>query len=367
MKGWTWLMCGCTLAPSLWAAEQPRAFLSPRSLGRGDTGLASYDTVDSAHINPALLKDSTSSVSLRFMEMEGFVGKNSVNTVSELFSLANVSDGLGYLRGFDSKFGKRQYLRGQLTPVALRIKNFEIAPFVSNGSWLELRDPTTPQASFLSDTIGGLQASLGLQLPGNVSAGFTVKGLGRAYFAGNLAFTDIFEFTPPSQTKFTDLVPSRVGTGYGADLGLLWQARTNLRLGLTVMDLGDTSFTSSSTTDPAPPALQQQVNLGAHLRSKLGTWDLDTMIEAHDLVNRQATNLLRHLNLGTELARSLYGKHHDIGLTAGLQEGYFTGGAFADLWVARLELANYALEIGEGVGQRIDRRWALSLQTSLSF
>ncbi len=368
MKAWPWILGSWMLTQSLGAAEQAQLFLSPRALGRGNTGLAGFDSADSAHINPALLAESQASFSLRPFQMEGFVGQNSIDTVSDILNLSNVgSDALGFLRSFDSKFGQRQYLRGQLSLFPMRIKNFELTPFGSTESWLEMRDPTSPQASFRSENMGGLQAALGFNLPKNIKGGISLRYLARASIGGTLTFTDIFEVIPPSQIAFTDLVPTRTGTGIGGDLGFTWTANAAWRFGLVAANLGDTAFTSTSATEAAPAPLQQNIKVGAHLRKKYGVWDLDSDFEIHDLVNRHATNLLRHLHLGTELGRSLYGKGHDLGLLFGIQEGYFSGGAFVDLWLGRLELSNYAVEIGEGVGQRMDRRWALSLQTSMSF
>jgi hypothetical protein len=348
------------------AAEREAVFVSPRAAGRGDTYVAAFDSNEATRFNPATLAESKSTFQLRFLQFDAVLGQNSFDTMSDLMKLSSVDDGLGFLRSFDDKFGKRQYLRGQLSTLAMRIKSFEFQLFGSNASWLELRDPTTPQAEFESDTFAGAQFSLAMPLAPTLSLGATFRPMYRMYIRGQMSFTDIVEFAPPSETKFDDYAPLQSGLGYGGDLGLIWRPTPALRLGLTIQNIGDTAFENSDKTK-VPPKLESVVNSGGLYRLKFGAWDLDLSAEMHDLMNRQGLNLTRLLHMGAEFGRSFYSKDHDVGVTTGIREGYLTAGAFVDAWAFRLDISNYAVELGETPGQRMDRRWAATLQSTMSF
>ena len=58
---------------------------------------------------------------------------------------------------------------------------------------------------------------------------------------------------------------------------------------------------------------------------------------------------------------------HDYGVLFGLNEGYLSFGTFIDLYFMRLDLVNYGVELGHAPGQKQDRRWALSVRSSLVF
>lgn len=348
------------------AAEREAVFVSPRAAGRGDTNVAAFDSNEASRFNPATLAESKSTFQLRFLQFDAVLGQNSFDTMSDLVKLSSVDDGLGFLRSFDDKFGKRQYLRAQLSTLAMRIKSFEFQLFGSYASWLELRDPTTPQAEFESDTFAGAQFSLAMPLSPTLSLGATFRPTYRMYIRGQMSFTDIVEFAPPSETKFEDYAPLQSGLGYGGDLGMIWRPTPALRLGLTIQNMGNTAFENSDKTK-VPPKLESVINSGGLYRLKYGAWDLDLSAEMHDLMNRQGLNLTRLLHLGAEFGRSFYSKDHDVGVTTGIREGYLTAGAFIDAWAFRLDISNYAVELGETPGQRMDRRWAATLQSTMSF
>lgn len=348
------------------AAEREALFVSPRAAGHGDTFVAAFDSNEATRLNPAAMAESKASFQLRFLQFDAVLGQNSFDTINDLLDLGDVSDGLGFLRSFDDKFGKRQYVRGQLSGLALRIKHVEVQLFGTNASWLELREPTTPQAEFESDTFAGAQVSYAIPLGSQVMVGATLRNFYRLYIHGQMSFTDILEFVPPSETKFDDYAPVQNGKAFGADLGMIWRPTAALRLGLTIQNVGDTAF-ENSDKEKVPPPLEAVVSVGGLYRWKFGAWDLDLSADMRDLMNRQGLNLTRLLFLGAEFGRSFFGKDHDIGATAGVREGYLTAGAFIDVWVFRFDISNYAVELGETPGQRMDRRWAATLQSTMSF
>jgi hypothetical protein len=50
-----------------------------------------------------------------------------------------------------------------------------------------------------------------------------------------------------------------------------------------------------------------------------------------------------------------------LSLRVGVSQGYFAGGVGIDLWIAKLDLATYAEEVGVFGGQDNNRRYAASL------
>lgn len=354
------------LSGPLMAGEQDNLFESARSLGRGRTQVAAYDSDDATRFNPATLAEPKLTFQLRPAQLDLFVGENSLKTISDLMKISETDDSLDFLRKFEDKFGKRQYGRGQFGLLGMRFGAFELSFFGVSSNWLELRRPTTPYMNWQVDLFAGSNISYAFKMGKNFSFGTTIRPLYRFNFQGDLTFTDILEFLPPSEAEFEDYAKQKTGMGYGVDLGGIWAPSASFRLGLTIQNVGDTSFEAVDDNGP-PPALRQKVNTGMLYRKKLGTWNWDWSLDIQDMINRDGINLLRLVHGGMELGKSFVSRDNDIGLLAGVNEGYLTGGAFLDLYVLRFEVVNYAVESGLSPGQRMDRRWGMSMQSAMTF
>ena len=68
-------------------------------------------------------------------------------------------------------------------------------------------------------------------------------------------------------------------------------------------------------------------------------------------VNEDEKDFFRRLHMGAE---SWLGKR--LALRLGLYQGYVSAGATLNLWIFKLDYANYAEEVGAYAGQRVDRR-----------
>lgn len=364
-------LCFTICSLNLHAKEQEQLFESPRAWGRGGAYVAADDSDEATRMNPSTLAQDKF-FQIRPLQMDAFVGENTVETVSDLMTLVSSNDGLGFLKKFDDKFGKKQYLRGQLSPLSVRKGSFETSPILANQSWIILKNPSVPEFQWSSDTLAGVNFSYGFLLPisaipGLLQMGVTIRPSYRLYIAGGIDFIDILDFIPPSQTKFEDFSPLRTGSGVGGDMGFTWSPIANgpLRLGLTIQNIGHMGYLSSS--EIAPPLLKQNINMGLLYRKALGTWDLDYYADLLNIENRDHLNALRLFHTGFELGRSVFTRDHDYGITLGLNEGYFTGGIFFDIYILRFDISNYAVESGAVSGQSLDRRWAISMKSSLTF
>jgi hypothetical protein len=349
------------------AAEQERVLESPRFLGRGNTFVAAPDSDESLRGNPATLgEDSKVKFQIRWLQFDLMIGQNSIDTVSDLTSVDGTETAVTLLQKFEDKFGKRQYARIQLSPVSMRILQFEISPFVSNASWIDMRLPTTPEVSIKSDTMMGLNIGFGAALTKEIWAGVVVRPAQRILLDGTLGFADVVDFLPPTSRELEDVIPLLQGSSLGVDLGLTWRPAKAWRFGLLVENVGDTSTMGDSLK--APPPIQQRISLGTQYRVDFAkAWHWDWYVDLQDLANRQGYNGTRLLHLGTEFGRSLFTRDHDIGLLAGLNEGWPTFGGFVDFWIARFDIVNYGVELGEVPGDRPDRRWGSTLRVATTF
>lgn len=352
--------------PTLQATEeQTRVLESPRFLGRGNAFVAGLDSDDATKGNPATLAETKMSWQIRWFELSLFPGQNSIDTISDLTSLDGSQTAVTLLQKFQDKFGKRQYFRGQFMPLALRILQFEFSPFIANASYVDMRLPTTPEIEIVSDTMAGANIAMGLNFGKAFAVGLNVRPMQRFYFAGQLAFADVVDYLPPTNKDLTDTMPLKSGTAVGLDVGSTWTLSPAWRVGALVENVGYTSDMAGGSD--APPPIPQRVSVGTMYRKAWNPWHWDMFADLQDLGNARAYNPMRLLHLGTEFGRNFWSRDHDIGVVAGLNEGYFTGGGFLDLWIARLDVVNYAVELGEYPGQRVDRRWGSTLRVATTW
>ncbi len=343
-------------------------FESARTTARGRTFVAAPDSDEATKFNPATLAEAEKlHFQIRYFQLEGFIGENTITTISDVMKLTADSSGLGFLKTFQDKFGKTQYMRLQLMPLAIRILSFEMSPFIVNYGRIAMRNKTTPELSWLTDTYAGSNFSLGLNFGKQFAVGITIRPMMRFYLGGTMSFADILDFASPNSAQNLESYGKlKQGSGIGSDLGFIWKPSPTLRLGLTFQNIGDTGFGKGTET---PPLLKQVISTGMHWRKPIGgkSWSWDIYSEIQDLLNNNDVSLIRLLHLGTELGTSYFSRDLDMGIAAGLNEGWPTLGCYADIFIARLDISNYAIEQGEYPGQKVDRRWGMSLRSSTTF
>jgi hypothetical protein len=343
---------------------------SARAYGRGGTYIAAYESDEATFLNPATLAEPNGkTVQFRWAQLDGFVGENTVDTISEI---ADIKPGqtspVSLLQQFSDKFGKQQYLRFQAAPLGIRILSFDMAPFFSTSNWIDMRVPTTPETWIHSDTFAGANFSLAMGFGKQFYVGITARPFFRTLFDTDLAFAEIMEFEPMGDLKAADVFKLYSGAGVGFDVGTIFTFGKGYRLGMKVADLGGTGY-SLSTTDSAdqPPIIQPNLSMGIMKRLDYKPWRLDWAVDMQDIMNPDDISYLRTFQGGIELGRAYRTLDNDMGVTLGLHEGYLCFGAFIDMWLVRLDALSYAVEIGEIPGQRQDRRTAFTARSSLYF
>lgn len=348
-----------------WGEEIRRLFESPRALGRGGTFVAAFDSNEASRQNPATLIEADISFQLRPFEGDLFIGENTLDTIDDLLDLSSTSDSFGFLRKFDSKFGKVQYFRGLLSFLSMRFGRFEFSPFAQNASSIEPKSEAIPKMQWESDTLAGLNLSYAFPLMTNLNMGVTLRPFYRLYVKGAVEAMDIIDFLPPSTTEFEDLSPVLSGTGMAMDIGTIWKPSESFRLGLTIQNVGDGGYFAENEKNPPP--LRQVISLGVLYRWVAPWFNLDFSYDIQDLENRQEVDFLRLIHWGLEIGTSVFSRDNDFGLLFGINEGYLTYGGYFDLFLFRIDITNYAVEQFILPGQEIDRRWAISAKTSITF
>lgn len=350
-----------------WAEEQERVLESSRFLGRGNTFVAAYDSDEATRANPATISESNVKFQLRWLQFDAMVGDNSIDTFNTVFDFVQKDNAsaVALLQEFSDKFGKRQYARGQISPVSLRIFNFEMSPFASTSNYVDMRVPTTPEVMFRSDSQIGINFAFSIPIGKELNLGLGMRPTHRTLYTGDIEFSDLLNFIEIDNFQLTDLFAKREGFQIGWNVGAIWKPAAAWRFGLLVEDLGYAG-NYSDFKDPPPP-FPQRVDAGMNYRVDWKPWHLDLSTDLQDIVNPENYNYFRLIHMGSELGRSYLSRDHDVGLLAGINEGYFTAGAFLDVFITRLTISYYAVELGEYPGQRKDRRWALTLLSSMTF
>ena len=182
-------------------------YLSPRAQGRGGAHVAGLTGVDAVVFNPAHLAENPSELQFTLSAFDLFYGENTLALIGDAISSVNSTDGFGFIRSFDDKFGQGQYARAQLTGLGLRYGSFSMSPFLSNESSLEVQNPPVPSVLWSSDTLAGFNISYGLKISKHFNAGVSLRPEQRIYLHGDLAFTDIIDLLLPEQ------VAQRLTTG----------------------------------------------------------------------------------------------------------------------------------------------------------
>lgn len=346
-------------------ALEERVLESNRYYARGNTFVAATDSDEATRGNPATLAEAKVSFQLRWEALDLMVGENTVDSLSDVMSIDAEGSAVKLLQTFRDKFGKRQYLRAQLAPLNMRIYSFELTPFAVTTNFVDMRLPTTPEIKFYSDSLAGLGLSYAFALGKEFLVGTTIKPTYHSRFSGDVAFADLLDFVDNSDFSLEDVFNHEEDYVVAADVGLIWVPSKEWRFGLVGENLGFADD-AGGFKDP-PPALRQRLSLGMDYRADYKPWYWDVLVDFQDILAAGDTDIFRLLHVGTELGRTYFTRDTDLGIACGINEGYFTSGAYVDLYLVRLQLTYYAVELGEYAGQRKDRRYGLTIASAMTF
>jgi hypothetical protein len=140
----------------------------------------------------------------------------------------------------------------------------------------------------------------------------------------------------------------KAGMGTSVDLGVIYKLPGLLQpsVAATISNVGAAPFRKMSDEADAPDGLKQVINLGVAIQpqSKMSKFKL----------------MAEKLHLGGDLSVL-----DTIGFTAGLSEGWSSGGMYVDLRFFRFDAGVYIQEMAERAGVRPDRRLFFRLTLGL--
>ncbi|MHB8763566.1 MAG: hypothetical protein ACYDA8_04380 [Deferrisomatales bacterium] len=343
MKKFLTVMVALGVAGAAQAREFPSFFEGARPLGMGGAFTAVADDENALFYNPA---------GLDRVKQWGFALVNPLVEVGEQgykfqkdaqdADLDTTSEVVALLREYEGEYA---HYRVALFP------HF-VVPRFAMGVLAQVNVNATPQAlaAFPEvdvDALGTGSGHVGLGwgfLDGKLRLGASAKyvkayRLQQVYTAADIA-SDAFEDQLEDDVKD--------GAGVGFDLGAMatlpvWLSPT---LAVVVQNVGDLDLGDAGE-------IPQQINLGASLAHTLPWATLTAAADWVDLTTDVGTDddLYKRVHLGVEARLPKV-----LSLRAGLNQGYATFGATLDLWLLKLDYANYAEEIGSGAGVRSDRR-----------
>ena len=340
-------------------------FTDARQQARGHTGVAAQWSANASRFNPASLADAPGSFQMRPLEATMTLGDNVIGTVGDIvshdFSSNDSSNVVSFIRKFGDKFGDRQYVRAEILPLATRLSSFEVQPFLINSTYIEIRRPSIPRFDYEVVSSAGLQLSYGYSYKGKIGLGLALRPTYQNEQAGSLTFTDILDL---ENLESEEINQAASGFGVGADLAMTYSQSANLRYALKIQNVGGMGYLSS---EGSPAVLKQYSSLGMSYRYVMRSWDINLLADIVGLDNYDGLHPIQLVNLGGELGRMIFTKDLDVGIAAGLHDGYGSYGLFVDLYLLRLSLGKFTEELARQPGVRPDTRVSLSLSTSFAF
>lgn len=321
-------------------------YFSLRSVAMGGAYSAMVEGSESLLFNPAQLAFENE-LSWNLFEID--IGLNGQETLAAMDQISGpLSENINNL------FGERVWVAGGGKSI-LAFPHFALGAFDTAVVDLKVSNPTFPQVE------GGISNEYGFILGGgflldkNLSLGFSLRRLIRQETKGPFSMGELLGEGLSLEYFKTE------GVGFGADLGLLYQVGETLksRWSLVWQNVGGTSFKSLADKE-TPQFISQDFILGGAFGLQIDFFSIMSSIELRHLQNME-------MSLGKKFHMGLEVKLPALTLRGGFSQGYYSWGGEFDLWLMSINFANYGYELGEALGQREGRHWALSLGTELSF
>ncbi len=337
-----------------------------RPLGMGNAFVGQADDFNALYYNPAGLA-WLNTWTFEVLSLRGEVSANTTNAVSDISSFASSGSG-----STDATIELIQKQGGKPLGFNLGLEPFFVMPHF--GFALAIEMPT--QLTFHNDITFDVNAGPRLYLPvgmafsffrDRLAAGFNVKALGQMGVDRSFDIDSLDNLTNGSSGSgsLEDYVLG--GYGLGFDTGILFRpdAKNSTTLGISVLDVGGTSFKAVDTgngTTGAPKTRQPSVNTGISFKP-VKTSAQYVSVNADVVAINHKVHYSKKVNLGAE-----YGLGEFFKLQAGLHQGEWTAGLQLDIMLLKLRLATYAEQLGTAAGQDeilSDRRYAMHLNLLL--
>lgn len=346
------------------ARLQRFGFDGVRQTGMGNTGIALADDLNCLWYNPAGLAD-IKRIHVNLFDFT--LGADSMDSFNRLKNAIFKSDFQNLIRP-DSEF-----LRFNIAPqVAMPYFSFSffenLQGFFDLGNLQTLDDTKDIQALAFNDV--GLIAGIAIPFGEYFSIGGAARFFQRTGIDTNVSVGDFVSGATSKDEVVANLYQymkdlAGAGVGIGGNAGALLKIPLSgkdapiWKVGATVEDIGNTTFTKVSGVLNPPNRIKQTLNFGTALQWKTPkkvTWNNE--LDYRDFMDNSA--VFRHVHFGSELRWSW------LGVRAGVSQGYYTAGLSLETPPhTRIHFSTYGVEVGEGSHDR-EQRWYL-LQLIIGF
>jgi hypothetical protein len=345
---------------SAWCLEIQRNFDSTVNLGRGNTGTADTYGLDAFFYNPAFLGDSGRTVeelSIISPQMEASDEVIDIYENQKNYNNLKIKSNDDIAKFLNKKLhlNVQNFTGASLKKIAFGIVNQGRLHFESEVNLLN------PESYVYAETVlrNGVMFGVGHEVYENLRLGLTLKVLNKVEHHMDLDAITLAEHFATKDTKLKDLLISGTGTGAGVDFGALWSFPVNfvnVRLGLSVFNIGDLNYKGGGTA-VKPRKDPQVITVGSALETTIDRQTFTQTFDFVDLAMKQGQSIYNHIHVGLRWAYQNY-----FGAQVGINQGYATAGVFLRYKIVSFEYARYGVELGEKPGLSPDLRHAAQIQ-----
>lgn len=222
-------------------------------------------------------------------------------------------------------------------------------------------NPLIPEWHIDFKNDSGMNIAGASSLGSNLSLGYALKRINRTGGDKIVDFNTIDQYITTSDTSLILQQFQDKGTGHGIDLSLLYKEEKSNSPIVTLVwkDVGSTAFVKTSGTK-APPHIEQNLILGVGYLLEGSIIDAKAGFEYRNIQTKNI-QIGQKLHMGAEISLPLFD------LRFGSSQGYGTYGLGIDLWLFRLDIAQYTVEEGFYPGQSPDQRVQVGLTLDMVF
>lgn len=342
-----------------WSSYASAANLSPdfrdtRWLGRGNTGVAAITDSTAIFYNPAGLAFNKS-VQLSIVNPSFAANKNTVNSYATLQDATQSDDALS--DRFSPFLSKPMHLGLNVFP-SIAFPHVAFGLYDNFALEAEYNNPVDPRLNFNYINDWGLAAGGGVRILKNLSFGLSMRYVRReamdATLSGGLLLSSLADLKDTLR---------RSGEGWALNTGLQYRLPIKesqyLSFGLSVENLGQTTFRNRAGTTADPEKQDQSLNVGFAHGFESAVLDTQLLLDFRGI--DQPITISKKIFTGAEVSLL------KMDWRAGLYQGYWTAGVSLRLLpFIDLDFSSYGEELYNTVGQKENRVYLVSIRSGLA-
>lgn len=357
-----------------WASELygPSAGVAPFGMGRAYSAVA--DDWLALHYNPAGLA-MVRKVDIQLFDLKVATNREVKNSLSNIENMN--TDGNNLATALDPFMGK-YVMAGIGNQSQITVPHFAVGIGYDLNAEVDIQNAAYPNAylRYTKDLVLNVGAAVSAGKRKDLRVGAAMKFARRVGSARRLEVAEI----AGNRSNLVEAFKAE-GTGMGGTFGVQYRwptaGRTEITSSFVWHDIGKTAYGDVTKTE-RPTRTDDNMVAGLAVRFPIGGRK-NRRLERRYGPDRSTSHLTfafdySHMNLSpnTEhLPKHLhYGLNLDLPILSiqlGVNQTSLTFGVGFDLWVLRVNAATYGEELGSYAGQRRDRRYLLSVGSSMGF